>query len=792
MEHTPAYRIACGLWLLGLLMGLPGGSAARAAAVPESTVSAAPEGHGANPGPLDAAAAEEALLHADHAWLDGSPGVAAEQYTKLLAAWPAELQAFRATLILRLARAAWAADDAAGCLKALELLGGMEYVPEHHALAATELRAVAAGRPHPGLRRTPIPPIGAVRVTFEVGPGAPHATLHDAVAAAREARRTPGAGALEIVLAPGTHPITRTVALTREDAGSADAPLVIRSKDPRHPAVLTGGVTLTAWHEVRDSALLERLPESARGRARVCDLSAHGIPAMDALAFGGFSSVRATGGSHRFGTFPVPELFHRGEPQTMARWPDEGFAVIPVDTVPQQEADRYRRWAREPNLWLYGYWHYDWADAYEKIASIDDEGRIRLEPPTNRYGFGLNQGRAVNALCELDQVGEWYLDVAGNRVVYLPPDDFDPQHCVLSVHGTVIDAEACAHLQFRDLAIRFVRGDALRLTDCSDLTIAGLDIRYASGTGLVLHGGARHLVHSCRIESMGRGGMDILSGDWQRLEPGHSVVENCRISNLSRIDRTYTPALLLEGMGLKVRHNAFIDIPSSAIRLETCDALVELNYFRRCVYESGDQGAIDMWANPLYRGNIIRWNDFDSTINAHRHLGAAAVRLDDFISGFMITGNVMRRSAPHGFGAVQFNGGTDTYVEGNLMVDWHAAFSGMGQVLHGDAWQRAITTHERPKRLLEETDWTSDAWQRKYFMLRDLMNGDDNHNYLVGNVQLGSGQWGGVQRAILLANRRGPENVHGETLEELAPHVVPWYPIPLDAIGPYDPEAEPR
>ena len=95
-----------------------------------------------------------------------------------------------------------------------------------------------------------------------------------------------------------------------------------------------------------------------------------------------------------------------------------------------------------------------------------------------------------------------------------------------------------------------------------------------------LDGGERHLVHSCRIDGMGRGGIDLWAGDWQKLVPAHSMVENCRISNLSRIDRTYTPAVLLEGMGLKIRHNAFTDIPSSAIRLEACDALIELNYFR--------------------------------------------------------------------------------------------------------------------------------------------------------------------------------------------------------------------
>ena len=569
-----------------------------------------------------------------------------------------------------------------------------------------------------------------------------------------------------------------------DDAGTAESPLVIRSQDPDRPAVLTGGVPLSKWMEVEDGALVDRLPESARGKALVCDLAAHGVEAMGALVFGGFSSARAEGDNHRFGTFPVPELFYDGEPQTMARWPNDRLTRLPINEAPKEELDRFRRWAKETDLWLHGYWSRDWADAYEKVEAIENNGTIRPEPPTNRYGFGRRQGCAVNALCELDHPGEWYLDVAENRVVYLPPEGFDPKQCVLSCYNTVINAKDCSHLQIRDLVVNFVRGDALIFLDCSHLLVKGLDIRDCSGLGLRIRGGKHQLVHSCRIESMGRGGIDLFAGDWRNLDPAYSVVENCHISNLSRIDRTYTPALLLEGMGLKVRHSVFIDIPSSAIRLEACDALIEMNYFRRCVYESGDQGSIDMWANPLYRGNIMRWNDFDSIINRHAHLGAAAVRCDDYISGTMIAENVMRKGSPRGFGSVQFNQGTDNYVEGNIIVDWRAAFSGRSRA--GSQWKARITGHPNSKRMLAETPWQSEAWRKKYPMVRDLMNGDDNRNYLVGNLRLGSGSWGGVSRALSLANRDGGGDVHGDTLDELKPHLVPWHPIPLDLIGPYD------
>jgi len=755
----------------------------------------------------DLPTAERALIVADRTWLNESAGAAALRYAELLKEWPEAAEPFRATLTMRLARARLAAGDRDGCLKALVQLDDMAYVPEHHALAAEELRVVASGKPHPGLARTPLPPLVEADRTYHVDAAAkpnlgdgsaqnPFGTVHEAVIATRlHLRRSRSPQAIEILLAPGEYRVEKPIRLTRPDSGEPTKPVVMRSRDASDPALLTGGVTLKQWTAVADAKLLDRLPEAARGNVLVCDLNAHEVSDMGELVFGGFSSMRAEPHNHRFNTMPVPELFYDGTPQTMARWPNDGLTRIPVNEKPKTEVERFRRWAEEEDLWLYGYWKWDWADAYEKVASIEDDGTIRVEPPENCYAFTRRQGCAVNALCELDRAGEWVLDSKHNRVFYWPatakpagedgpPDGFDASKCVLSAFGPVIEGNHCKYLQLRDLGIRYSRGNAVVLEDCSDVILGNLDIRNCSGSGILLHGGRRHLVHSCTVNSMGRGAIDLWAGDWQNLVSANSVVENCRISDLSRIDRTYTPALLLDGMGLTVRHCSFVDIPSSAIRVEACDALIELNYFRRCVYESGDQGAIDMWANPLYRGNVIRWNDFDRIVNPHAHYGAAAVRHDDYISGFMVAENVMRKSSPRGFGAVQFNQGTDNYVEGNIIVDWHKAFSGRSTA--GARWKAVISGHPNSRRMLAETDWQSEAWKTKYPMVRSLMNGDDNHNYLVGNLRLGSGSWGGVSRALSLANRDGSGDVHGDTLDALKPHLVPWHPIPLDEIGPYD------
>ena len=145
-------------------------------------------------------------------------------------------------------------------------------------------------------------------------------------------------------------------------------------------------------------------------------------------------------------------------------------------------------------------------------------------------------------------------------------------------------------------------------------------------------------------------------------------MENCTVSDISRLKRTYTPAVLLDGCGNRIAHNRFEHIPSSALRIEGNDHLIELNAIRHVVQESDDQGGLDMFGNPLYRGVVIRWNRW-SDISGGTHCGAAGVRLDDMISGVTVHGNVFERCGAVQFGGVQIHGGKDNLVDNNLFLD---------------------------------------------------------------------------------------------------------------------------
>jgi hypothetical protein len=724
------------------------------------------------------------LAAADNAWLSESPAAAIEKYRTVLDSLSKNDEFIRPTIIMRVARAELEAGNKQKCLDSLKLLEPIPYVQEHIRMAAAELKARAQGKTNPGLAKTPIPPIDENGKTLFVskkakqnGDGSrehPFNKLSDAINAAikleTQTRRS-------IVIDTGVYTMNTPIVLKNM------ANLTIRSANPAEPATLTGGVVLRKWSHVSSPEFLEKIPETAKTKALQCDLSDNGAPKIEPLVFAGFSSQRAKGGNHRFKTMPVPELFNKRTPLTMATWPNKGYTKLPVLMKPKKNLERYQRWAKETNLWLHGYWKHSWADAYEKVESIDENGSITPAKPVNSYGFGQRMGRAVNALCELDSPGEWYFDSKTNKVVLFPPENFNPEQCVLSAFKTPIQAENCGGLRIRDIKIDFVRGDAISVENCDNLLLENLRISECSGLGIRVKNGENVVVHSCSISNMGRGGMDILSGDWQKLRPGNSVIENCEISNLSRIDRTYTPAILLEGMGLKVQHNEFKDIPSSAIRLEACDALVQLNVFRRCVYESGDQGAIDMWGNPLYRGNVFRWNFFDSIKNPNSHFGAAAVRCDDHVSGTMIDRNIMLHGTNHGFGAAQFNMGKDNFTVGNIIIDWNTAYS--GRSMGGKRWSNRLNTHKCSKAALNTTNWQSDAWKKKYPKIATLLDGANNHNYFIANTLVNVKKTKSVKAGIFIADREIKSNDKIKTLDDTKKFVTPWAPIPFDEIGPY-------
>lgn len=744
-------------------------------------------------------------------------------------AWPALEQAAAADSATRHQALLGVADDAAAPphVRALALLGAAGSAPDgNRAMAIWRRLADDAAAPRgyrdearrrmaedgggaeePALqdgaeRRAALPTLPTPAVVLHVSsqgddaaPGsqnAPLATLAGARDAVRKMRAARGGqlpeGGVHILVHGGTYPASGSFVLGAEDSGTDASPIVYQAA-PGETPILDGGVGIPSWLPVSDKAIKSRLDPAVRDRVREADLAGLGVQ-----DYGDATDLRR-----------APELFIDGVPQTLARWPDDGFVatgeILGSDTFTvwgsiqgcrdgkfRYVEDRAGRWVDESDVRLYGYWFWDWYEQFQKVAAIDAEAKsITLAKPYSQYGYRKGQRyRAVNVLRELDQPGEWYLDRRSGKLYWLPPegDGWTRAVAKFSVFAQpFVQLDGAQHVVLAGLTIEDGRGDGIHVRGGAKCLIAGCTLRRLGGDALVLQDGREHTIFGCTMHTLGCGGARVAGGDRATLTAGGHVVENCTVADIARLKRTYAPAVHLDGCGNRIAHNRFERIPSSAMRIEGNEHVIELNAIRHVVQESDDQGGLDMFGNPLYRGVVVRWNRW-SDITGGTHCGAAGVRLDDMISGVTIYGNVFERCGAALFGGVQIHGGKENTVDNNLFLDCFAglSFSRWGEKRWGESIARF------------QNDAAAEPYATRYPELARLADQPDI-NWVTRNVFVRCGNVflrdGGIQRAALNMSIEGPfaEKVIGdsEALERdrrLA--AVLAAPIPLDEIGTYD------
>jgi hypothetical protein len=614
-------------------------------------------------------------------------------------------------------------------VKIINLPGAMDHHVAEARQRLQEIERREAGLPSrdTNASRLRLSPLPSPTLTLHLSPGGddsnpgtaerPLASLQGARDRLRSLRKTGAVpiGSALILAHGGDYQVTHTLTLAAEDSGTEQAPVIYRAAPGEKPR-FTGGVPLHGFQAVADPAILKRLPANMAKKVWALDLKTAGITNLLPLELGGFASGRG------FKTHPAHELFFNGQAMRLARGPNEGFLRIADVAVKDgtkgydregskvgrffYEGDRPARWASEPDLLLYGYWFWDWADSYERVQSIDTQKHlITLAPPWHAYGYSIGAHfYAVNALCELDSPGEYYLDRQSWRLFFYPPSDPKKASVELSLLAEpMVSLEGASHVRFEGLTWELGCHDAVHVTGGSNCLFAGCVARKFAGTGITITGGQKHGLLSCDIYSMGRGGVALQGGDRKTLTPAGHFIENCDIHDLSRIDHTYTPAIALGGVGIHVAHNRLHDVLSSALNVGGNDHVIEYNEVFNAVLESDDQGGVDMFGDPTFRGNVYRFNYWHDIGNQGGNgmtakCGRAGIRLDDAISGTLIYGNVLERcsTGKDGFGGVQINGGKDNVIDNNLFIECAAAISlSSWDMKHWREWTAPFMTNSQ-------------------------------------------------------------------------------------------------
>ena len=533
----------------------------------------------------------------------------------------------------------------------------------------------------------------ASATTFHVAPSGsdanpgteakPFATLERAREAVRQVRQNsplPGSG-VTVQLSAGDHVRTNTFELSPIDSGTEQSPITWQARAGQ-PVRLLGARKLSGFQAVTNPTVLARLVENARSHVREVDLRALGITDFGEMHSRGFGRS----------ALAHCELFFDGKPMTLARWPNEGewerIAGFPnhgaqddghkgqvgkLENGFYYRGDRPRQWQDRDNIWVHGYWAWDWANSYERVVSFDlDQRWVKTAPPFGQYGFRKDQRYYfLNVLEELDQPGEWFLDRKTGRLYFWPPDASEgsaQKEILLSLlGGPLLQLSNVSHVTIRGLTLEATRGNAIEINGGSSNRIADCLIRNIGNGGITIAGGTSHGVSHCQMFDTGDGGVSLQGGERQTLVRGNHFVEHCHFARQGRWSKCYVPAVQMGGVGLRVSHNLIHDHPHCAILFTGNEHLIEFNEIHHIALETGDVGAIYTGRDYTYRGNRIRHNYIHHTGGVG--LGAMGIYMDDCVSGTEIYGNVFYKVQRAAF----LGGGRDHQVVNNIFVDCNYA-----------------------------------------------------------------------------------------------------------------------
>jgi hypothetical protein len=595
----------------------------------------------------------------------------------------------------------------------------------------------------------------------------PFATLErarDAIRAWKQIGNLPHR-VVTVQLSRGRYELARAFALTAEDSGTADTPIVYRAR-ANDEVRLAGGKVLKGFTPVTDPAILARLDPDARGHIVQTDLRAQGVTDLAGTQTTGAWAESQVG----------LELFFQDRPMTLARWPNQGFVKIvdtlgidPVDVRGTKgdkvgkfiyQGDRPARWIGEKDVWLHGYWFWDWADQRQKVESVDTHERIlTLTKPYHSYGYRKGQWYyAFNVLAELDRPGEWYLDRETSILYFWPPAPIESGDAYVSLLPSLAILKDVSHVTLQGMILEAARGTAITIEGGTDVRVRGCVIRNIGGWAARITGATESGVAGCDIYQVGEGGIFLEGGERKTLSPANLYADNNHIHHYGRWNPVYKPAVMINGVGNRATHNLIHDAPHMAIGFSGNDHQIEFNEIHDVCYESNDAGAIYAGRNWTMRGTVIRHN-YLHDISGLEGRGCVGVYLDDQYSGTVVYGNLFYKVTR----AAMIGGGRDCTIENNVFVNCapatHVDARGLGWAADGFAGLNES---------LDAMPFRTPPWSERYPQLVNLLTEDPmapTGNVIARNICVG-GRWGDFE------DRAKPMVTFQDNLLNIDPHFV--------------------
>lgn len=509
---------------------------------------------------------------------------------------------------------------------------------------------------------------------------------------------------VEVMLRGGTYEIDATLEVNRDHV------FIHPYQDETVTISGRKSVTRNSLKPVKEQAVLDRLQPQVRSLIREIDFKKNRMElvGLHATGFGRPSQVAWT------------EVFVDGQPLRIARWPNDSTVMIgkiqesgvakegkeaPFPVFGYQE-ERPSGWKSVENMWISGYFAHGYADDMICVESIDTIHKMIHTRQHTVYGFMTGapwrQWFALNLLEELDVPGEYVIDAGRGKMYVYPPAGKMENWSVSLLESPLMAIEHCKDVKVQGITFEYGRHIGVYMENTHRALIKNCIIRNMGGVGVSIgkgtlkagnqrghesggspasrvvgdlmgtvyqnilfnrEGGTENGVVDCYIYNVGAGGISLGGGDRASLTPAGNYVENCRIHDYNRIEKSYRPGIWMDGVGNRISKCDIYNAPSMAILFHGNNHVIELCDITNVCSEVDDQGAVYYGRDPSEQGNVIRYCYFHELSPRHR---VTATYHDDGACGAEVYGNIYYKA---GSLPVLIGGGHNNHYRHNIFID---------------------------------------------------------------------------------------------------------------------------
>ena len=193
------------------------------------------------------------------------------------------------------------------------------------------------------------------------------------------------------------------------------------------------------------------------------------------------------------------------------------------------------KWSDEKNAWIHGYFEWDWADCYRKInqvtttttttSSFNITFTPATETPKNNSRFYI-----LNALSELDDAGEFYMEGNGTTLHLIPPSDIiGPPNTwtsgpTLSLKEAVVNISNTKNVVLKNLNIVNGRGVGIAAEHVENVTITTCNVSHHGQQGIFSTNATRITIENNDVREVGCAGIHAHGGRADTLERGKLII----------------------------------------------------------------------------------------------------------------------------------------------------------------------------------------------------------------------------------------------------------------------------